>query len=98
MARTVHDAAILLGALAGPDSADSATAEGGTKTQKDYTRFLDPNGLRGARIGVARKYLGLNDAVDGLMNSLIAEMKTAGAVIIDPAALEAHGKFEHSEL
>jgi len=98
MARTVHDAAILLGALAGPDPRDSATAEAGAKTQKDYTQFLDPNGLHGARIGVPRKYFGFNDAVDALMNSLIAEMKTAGAVIIDPADLEAHGKFDDTEL
>src|SRR5690242_15270322 len=62
MARTVRDAAILLGALSGSDSRDGATAEADTKKQKDYTQFLDPNGLRGARIGVARKYFGFSDA------------------------------------
>src|SRR6202035_5333218 len=51
MARTVRDAAILLGALAGPDPRDPAPSDAGMKMQKDYTRFLDPNGLRGARIG-----------------------------------------------
>src|SRR5207302_8517041 len=55
MARTVRDAAILLGALAGSDARDTATADAHSKMQKDYTHFLDPNGLRGARIGVARK-------------------------------------------
>jgi amidase len=98
MARTVRDAAILLGALAGSDPRDSATTEADSKMQKDYTRFLDPNGLRGARIGVARKYFGFSDAVDELMNHLIAEMKEAGAVIVDPADLESHGKFDDTEL
>ena len=98
MARTVRDAAILLGALAGSDTRDSATAETGSKMQKDYTQFLDPNGLRGARIGVARKYFGFNDAVDELMNHLVDEMKSAGAIVTDPANLESHGKFDDTEL
>jgi amidase len=98
MARTVRDAAILLGALAGSDPRDTATATADSKMQKDYTQFLDPNGLRGARIGVARKYFGFNDAVDALVNSLIAEMKSAGAEIVDPADLESHGKFDDTEL
>ena len=98
MARTVRDAAILLGALAGTDPRDSATAEADGKMQKDYTRFLDPNGLRGARIGVARKYFGFSDSVDALMNHLIDEMKSAGALIVDPADLESFGKFDDTEL
>jgi amidase len=98
MARTVRDAAILLSALAGSDPRDPATKETDLKKQKDYTAFLDPNGLRGARIGVARKYFGFNDAVDALMNHLIDEMKQAGAVIVDPADLESHGKFDETEL
>ena len=98
MARTVRDAAVLLGALAGSDARDTATAEADSKMQKDYTRFLDPNGLQGARIGVARKYFGFSDSVDALMNHLIEEMKSAGAVIVDPADLESHGKFDDTEL
>ncbi len=98
MARTVRDAAILLGALAGTDPRDSASVDADAKKQKDYTQFLDPNGLRGARIGVARKYFGFSDAVDKLMNDLIAEMKSAGAEIVDPADLESHGKFDDTEL
>ena len=97
MARTVRDAAILLGALAGVDPRDSATAESKGKAQADYTRFLDPNGLRGARLGVARKYFGFHDAVDALMNNLLEEMKRAGAEIIDPADLPSHGKFDETE-
>src|SRR5205823_13297062 len=98
MARTVRDAAILLGALAGSDPRDTATADADAKKQKDYTQFLDPNGLRGARIGVARKYFGFSDAVDALVNRLLDEMKSAGAVIVDPADLESHGKFDDTEL
>jgi amidase len=96
MARTVRDTAILLTAMAGVDPRDSATAEANGKAT-DYTRFLDPNGLRGARIGVARKYFGFNDAVDSLMNDVLEEMKRAGAELIDPADLESHGKFDDSE-
>ena len=64
MCRTVKDAAILLGALTGADPEDAATAESASKSREDYTQFLDTNGLKGARIGVARKYFGFNDAVD----------------------------------
>jgi len=96
MARTVSDAATLLGALAGIDLSDGAT-----KTQrsfKDYTQFLDKRGLKGARLGVARKYFGFNDRVDKLMNDLIGEMKKLGAVIVDPADIPTSGKFDDSEL
>src|SRR5882724_4774879 len=98
MARTVRDAAILLGALAGADPRDSATAENKGKVEADYTPFLDPNGLRGARIGVARKYFGFSDSVDDLMNRVMDEMKRQGAVLVDPADLETYGKFDDSEL
>lgn len=98
MTRTVRDAAILLGALAGVDPRDPATANAKAMVQKDYTQFLDANGLRGARIGVARKYFGFNDAVDELINHRLGEMKAAGAVIVDPADLESHGKFDDTEL
>ena len=98
MARTVRDAAILLGALAGVDPRDSATSAGAGKAAADYTQFLDPHGLRGARIGVARKYFGSNEAQDQLMNHLIDAMKRQGAEITDPADLPTHGKFDDTEL
>ncbi len=98
MARTVRDAAILLSALAGVDPRDSVTSTSKGKASPDYTKFLDPHGLRGARIGVARKYFGGNDAQDQLMNSLIDTMKQQGAEIIDPADLPTHGKFDKTEL
>jgi len=98
MARTVRDAAILLGVLAGTDPLDAATANADLKRQKDYTQFLDRNGLKGARIGVARKYFGFSDAVDKVMSEAISSMKSGGATIVDPADLESHGKFDESEL
>jgi amidase len=97
MARNVRDAAILLSALGGVDPGDSATSASAGKAAADYTKFLDPHGLRGARIGVARKYFGSNDAQDQLMNNLIAAMKRQGADIVDPADLPTHGKFDDTE-
>lgn len=98
MCRTVRDAAILLGALAGVDAEDAATAASAGKSQIDYSQYCDPNGLMGARIGVARKYFGFNDAVDALMEQALDLMKKQGAVLVDPADIESFGKFDDSEL
>jgi amidase len=98
MARTVRDIAILLGAMAGRDAEDSATADAQRKQFSDYTQFLDPAGLKGARLGVVRKYFGFNDEVDRLMETLLDDMKQAGAEIIDPADIPTIGKFDESEL
>jgi amidase len=98
MCRTVKDAAILLGALTGADPEDAATAESASKSRDDYTQFLDANGLKGARIGVARKYFGFNDAVDALMEQSLEAMKKQGATLIDPADIDTFGKFDESEL
>ena len=98
MARTVVDAANLLSAMVGVDPRDSVTAESAGKAQTDYTRFLDPKGLQGARLGIVRKLFGFNDMVDEAMNNAIAAMKSAGAVIVDPVEIEAIGKIDESEL
>jgi amidase len=98
MARTVTDAAILLGALTGVDPDDAATAASQGKALTDYTRFLDPKSLQGARVGVVRKYFGFSDEVDALMEDLIAEIKRAGAEVVDPAQIETLGKFDDTEL
>jgi amidase len=84
MARTVADAAALLTALAGPDPRDPATA-GAPKDAKDYTRFLDPEGLRGARIGIARNMAGFHPDTDRLFEDAVGELGRRGAVVIDPA-------------
>jgi amidase len=97
MCRTVRDAAILLGALTGPDPDDTATAASYGKWFTDYTSFLDPNGLRAARIGVVRKYFGFNDGVDALMEQAIDVLKRSGATIVDPADIATIGKTGHNE-
>src|SRR5437879_3982845 len=79
MCRTMRDAAILLGVLTGVDPDDSATTASSGKSRADYTQFLDPNGLKGARIGVARKYFGFSDSVDALMGEALDVMKKQGA-------------------
>jgi amidase len=98
MCRTIRDAATLLGALTGVDPADPATAASAGKSYTDYTQFCDPNGLKGARIGVARKYFGFSDAVDALMEQSLDAMKKQGATLVDPADIETLGKFDDTEL
>ncbi|HEY0365124.1 MAG TPA: amidase [Pyrinomonadaceae bacterium] len=97
MARTVTDAAILLGIMAGVDPRDDATNAGRGKAVADYAQFLDKDGLRGMRLGVARKHFGFNERVDKLMSELLAEMKRLGAVLVDPADIPTTGKFDDSE-
>jgi amidase len=98
MCRSVTDAAILLGALTGVDTRDGATKASAGKSFADYAKFLDANGLKGARIGVHRKGFGFNDAVDKLMTDCIDIMKKRGATIVDPADIPTQGKFDDSEL
>jgi amidase len=98
LCRTVRDAAIMLGALTGVDPRDAATSGSQGKSFMDYTQFCDPNGLKGARIGVARKYFGFSDSVDALMEQSLDTMKKQGATLMDPADIETFGKFDESEL
>ena len=99
IARSVSDAAILLGALVGVDSEDQDTMQSEGKYYKDYTEFLDPNGLRGARIGVAREiYFGYSSKSDAIAETAINKMKELGAVIIDPANIPSAKQMRESEL
>ncbi|MGI8554188.1 MAG: amidase [Dehalococcoidia bacterium] len=85
MTRSVADAAILLGAIAGVDPRDPATAGAGGHTE-DFTQFLDPDGLRGARIGVARKtYFGYSEKTDAVAEQALTTLSRLGAEVIDPA-------------
>jgi amidase len=97
MARTVADAAILLGAMTGIDGRDEATKASEGRALSDYTKFLDPNALKGARIGIARNLFGFNEKVDRLMNEAIEVIKRLGAEVVDPAELPNNGKYGDSE-
>jgi amidase len=98
MARSVADAALVLGVLTGADPRDSATSSGGASMLSDYTQFLDPRGLSGARIGVARKYFGFSENLDALMTKALDAIEREGATLIDPADISTFGKFDDSEL
>ena len=98
MARTVADAAILLGALTGVDKNDSATIASAKRALKDYTRFLDKDGLKGARIGVARNTCGTDARILELFDQSIFVMRNLGAVIVDPANLPNFDKFGKTEV
>ena len=98
MARAVTDAALLLGALAAADPDDPATEPAQSHLQPDYTRFLDSNGLRGARLGVVRKLAGFNREVDRLFAAALDLMKHAGAEVIDPVEIAAVGKLDEPEM
>jgi amidase len=95
MARTVADAAALLGALAGTDPRDVATA--GAKIPPDYTNFLQMDGLKGRRIGVMRNFFGFDARVDGLIEDAIRVIEQAGATIVDRANLPTRGQFGDAE-
>jgi amidase len=97
MCRTVRDAAIVLGVLGGVDPDDSVTSARVSRLPLDYTQFLKEDGLRGARIGVVRKYFGFSDTVDALMETALDAMKKQGAVLVDPADIETIGKTGDNE-
>lgn len=95
MTRTVTDAAILLGALVGYDKTDAITSQA-NKGAKDYTKFLDVDGLRGSRIGVGRQIFGKNSKIDGVVEPHLQTLKDAGATLID-VEFPTFGKFGDAE-
>ncbi len=96
IARTVRDAALLLSALAGPDPSDPAP--GTYRGSSDYTQFLDPNGLRGARIGVARQYFHRGPQVLKLAENCIDAMRSLGAQIVDSVELSSYEEWRATEV
>lgn len=100
MARTVTDATILLGALVEADEKDPVTMSKPDSTLTDYTAFLDPNGLKGVRIGVPREYYqSLSEDKIALINEAIDKLKKEGAIIIDPVTIpSASSKWDHNVL
>jgi amidase len=97
MARTVRDAAILLGVLAGTDPDDKPTVDGEGHRSGDYTKFLVADGLKGSRIGVARNYFGFHDAVDAIMAGALEVLKRQGATLIETNNLPKQDQFSSPE-
>ena len=97
MARSVADAAALLGVLTGVDPRDTATNASRGKSALNYAPFLDAAGLKSARIGAARHLAGFNDAVDARFDEAIAALRSAGATVVDPVKLTTAGKFDDAE-
>lgn len=98
MARTVRDAAILLGVLTGVDPRDASTKASAGKSKTDYASALSRDALRGARIGVARKHFtGYSAETDAVFERALASMRKAGAVIVDPADIVTAGQADDSE-
>jgi amidase len=98
MCRTVADAAILLGVLAGADPADAATAALRGRLASGYEFFFDPKSLQNARIGVLRKSYDFTESAAGVFSASLDAMKSAGAVLVDPVEIASLGKFDDSEL
>jgi amidase len=97
MARTVADAAVLLGVLASADLLDPATLTPDARRHPDYTQFLDPEALRGARIGVVRQLFGRSTEVNAVTETALGAMRQCGAELVDPADLPSHGKLGDAE-
>lgn len=99
MARTVEDTAILLGAMIGIDPADPVTARSKAKAEADYTKFLDKDGLKGARIGVPTYiYKYLNEEETEMMHQCIEEIKSLGAEVVEDKNLEAYEKIDNYDV
>ena len=97
MTRTVADAAALLSALVGYDKLDAITKDA-DKGAKDYTKFLDKEGLRVARIGVARQFLGNNAAQKALVEAQFEVLKGLGATLVDVTFSDEIGKLGDDRL
>jgi amidase len=98
MTRSVADAAVLLGALAGSDPRDAATSAATGKTAPDYRSFLDRNGLRGKRIGIVRtKLFGYSPEADALVEAAFDVLRKEGAVLVDPVAVPHLGEYDDAE-
>ena len=97
LARSVRDAAILLGAMSRPDRLDPAGAAAGNRFVADYARHMNPDGLRGARLGVARSFFADNAPLNGFLDRCLSVLRAAGAILVDPADLPRHGAWGDPE-
>jgi amidase len=97
MARTVADAAAVLTVIAGYDPDDPATTPLRDRPATDYTRFLDANSLKGARIGVMRHSAGFHEKVDAVFEQALAALRAQGAILVDPADIPNADKLDTDE-
>jgi amidase len=97
MTRSVYDLAVMLGFMVGVDPDDPATEASRDHLESDYTRFLDPQALAGARIGVARDFLGADGEVDWVMETALRVLEAQGATLVEVRFprwfLEARGEW-----
>src|SRR5258706_2257933 len=98
IARTVADAAILLGALTGVDERDSATKLSKKRALSNYAKYLDLKGLQGARIGVARNMAGSNQSIFKIFYHCLEKLKQIGAGVIDPTEVSKFDKIYATEI
>ena len=98
MTRSVMDAAILLGAIAGVDERDPATAASEGKFYADYSTALQPGDLKGIRIGVARNFFGSHPSTDRVIENCLPALKELGAELIDPTNIETASKLGETEI
>ncbi len=97
LTRSVRDAAVMLSVMAGPDPADAATLAVGNRFESDYSQFLNTDGLRGARLGVARRFFAGFTPLNHFLDACIATLRRAGAIIVDPADLPANDALGAAE-
>ena len=97
MARTVRDAAILLGALTGVDSKDAVTVKSDGKYHKDYTKFLDAGSLKGKRIGIEKMHLKGNEKVVALLRQAMGLMEKQGAILVEVDLLKSIAELGDAE-
>jgi amidase len=97
MARTVKDAAILLGALCGIDKDDSKSVESKGKSKTDYTTHLTTATLQGKRLGVDKSLLKKHEAIDAILSRTIELMKSQGAIIVEVDFMGLNSKVNDSE-
>ena len=98
LTRSVRDAAVMLSVMAGPDPADAATLAVGNRFEPDYSKYLNPDGLRGARLGIARRFFAGFTGLDRFLDTCLATLRRAGAIIVDPADLPANDALGAAEL
>lgn len=98
MGRTVGDVAILLGAMTGEDPEDRATAEPDGRRPHEFTKFLDPKGLKGARLGVLRKLPGMMDRTLAVYEEALRALKREGAELIDEVDPKGFAELDDPEM